>query len=76
MSATGQHHTIRPLLSFDSAIDYVYDCRWSPKHPCVFAQVDGQGRLDFWNLAESAEVCVLTAGETTGTNSFSILTYI
>lgn len=46
----------RPLLSFEDNSDYVYDARWSPIHPAVFASVDGTGRLDVWNLNGDTEV--------------------
>ena len=40
----------RPLHSFETNGDYVYDVAWSPIHPALFAAVDGTGRLDLWNL--------------------------
>lgn len=40
----------RPLYSFEDNGDYVYDVAWSPTHPALFAAVDGNGRLDLWNL--------------------------
>jgi dynein intermediate chain len=46
----------RPLLSLEDNCDYVYDVRWSPVHPAVFAAVDGTGRLDVWNLNGDTEV--------------------
>lgn len=44
-----------PLLSFDESNDYVYDICWHPTHPAVFAQVDGAGNLDFYNLNVDSE---------------------
>ncbi|TKY88926.1 hypothetical protein EX895_002167 [Sporisorium graminicola] len=38
------------ILSFEESNDYIYDVAWSPSHPAVFAQVDGTGRLDVFNL--------------------------
>lgn len=29
---------------------------WSPIHPALFASVDGNGRLDLWNLNQDTEV--------------------
>ena len=49
----------KPLHSFEDNSDYVYDVRWSPVHPALFATVDGMGRLDLWNLNNDAEVRVL-----------------
>ena len=46
----------RPLYSFEDNGDYVYDVRWSPIHPALFACVDGMGRLDLWNLNNDTEV--------------------
>ncbi|KAJ9449445.1 Cytoplasmic dynein 1 intermediate chain [Diplonema papillatum] len=45
----------KPIFSFDEYTDYVYDVRWSPVHPAVFASVDGSGTLSVWNLLESME---------------------
>uniref|UniRef100_A0A673KAZ9 Cytoplasmic dynein 1 intermediate chain 1-like n=1 Tax=Sinocyclocheilus rhinocerous TaxID=307959 RepID=A0A673KAZ9_9TELE len=46
----------KPLYSFEDNADYVYDVMWSPVHPAVFATVDGNGRLDLWNLNNYTEV--------------------
>lgn len=45
----------KPLLTFESASDYVYDVRWSPTNPGLFATVDGTGCLDVWNLCKDVE---------------------
>lgn len=56
VSDTGSASTLHtPLLSFDESNDYVYDIRWHPTHPAVFAQVDGTGNLDFYNLNVDSE---------------------
>uniref|UniRef100_A0A7S1KLW8 Guanine nucleotide-binding protein subunit beta-like protein n=1 Tax=Percolomonas cosmopolitus TaxID=63605 RepID=A0A7S1KLW8_9EUKA len=39
-----------PLHVFSEYSDYVYDVKWSPVHPAVFATVDGEGCLKVWNL--------------------------
>ncbi|CAL1534804.1 unnamed protein product [Lymnaea stagnalis] len=44
------------IHSFEDNNDYVYDVRWSPVHPALFASVDGEGRLDLWNLNSETEV--------------------
>ncbi|KAJ2083481.1 hypothetical protein H4R24_000754 [Coemansia sp. RSA 988] len=49
---------IRPLHVFDAFDDYVYDARWSPIHPSVFASADGTGRLALWNLNLDIELPV------------------
>merc|ERR1711865_110535 len=45
-----------PLHSFENGSDYVYDVKWSPTHPAVFASVDGSGTLSVWNLNEDYEM--------------------
>jgi dynein intermediate chain len=52
-SASG---SLRPLHTCEEATDYVYDARWHPLHPALFAQVDGSGHLDLFNLNVDAEV--------------------
>ncbi|KAJ2152316.1 hypothetical protein IW139_006072 [Coemansia sp. RSA 353] len=47
---------VKPLHVFDAFDDYVYDARWSPVHPSVFASVDGTGRLALWNLNQDIEL--------------------
>ncbi|CAL8075770.1 unnamed protein product [Calicophoron daubneyi] len=46
----------KPLHTFEDYFDYVYDARWSPVHPAVFAAVDGAGHLDIWNVNHDVEV--------------------
>ena len=46
----------KPLYSFESFSDNVYDVKWSPVNPSVFATVDGGGSLDIWNLSRETEV--------------------
>lgn len=46
----------KPLYSFEDNGDYVYDVKWSPIHPALFACVDGMGRLDVWNLNNDTEL--------------------
>ncbi|XP_037028502.1 cytoplasmic dynein 1 intermediate chain isoform X5 [Bradysia coprophila] len=48
----------KPLYSFEDNSDYVMDVAWSPIHPALFAGVDGNGRLDLWNLNQDTEVPV------------------
>jgi dynein intermediate chain, cytosolic len=48
--------TVSPIYSFDEADDYVYDVKWHPAHPAVFASVDGSGKFDLWNLNADTEV--------------------
>ena len=46
-----------PLLEFIRE-DVVYDARWSPHRPAVFALVDGSGSLEVWDLNVDTEVPV------------------
>ncbi|KAI9199746.1 WD40-repeat-containing domain protein [Polychytrium aggregatum] len=48
--------TVAPLYSFNEADDYVYDVKWSPVHPALFAAVDGSGRISFYNLNQETEI--------------------
>eukprot|EP00927_Polykrikos_kofoidii_P037870 TRINITY_DN32076_c0_g1_i1.p1 TRINITY_DN32076_c0_g1~~TRINITY_DN32076_c0_g1_i1.p1 ORF type:complete len:664 (+),score=128.67 TRINITY_DN32076_c0_g1_i1:65-1993(+) len=47
-----------PVLSLDSFEDYVYDARWHPTHPAIFASVDGEGHVDLWDLNRNLETPV------------------
>lgn len=46
----------RVINSFEDNNDYLYDVRWSPVHPQLFATADGNGRLDIWNTTSEAEL--------------------
>lgn len=43
-------------MTFDQNDDYVYDVKWHPTNPSLFACVDGLGKLDFWDLNKDVEV--------------------
>lgn len=47
--------TVKPLLTIEEASDYVYDVAWHPVHPALFAQVDGTGHADVFNLNVDVE---------------------
>jgi dynein intermediate chain len=49
---------IRPIYSFESATDYILDCKWAPGNPAVFSAVDGSGAMDVWSLLCDFEVCI------------------
>jgi dynein intermediate chain len=38
------------VYSFEYTNDYVYDVKWCPTHPALFASGDGRGFLELWNL--------------------------
>jgi dynein intermediate chain len=48
-----------PLLSFESAEDYIYDVCWNRSNPHLFASVDGEGFVDLWDLSKDLEIPLL-----------------
>lgn len=46
--------SISPLIDFVRE-DVVYDAKWSPTKPSVFALVDGAGWLELWDIAVETE---------------------
>ncbi|KYK59974.1 cytoplasmic dynein 1 intermediate chain 2 [Drechmeria coniospora] len=46
--------SIAPLIDFVRE-DVVYDAKWSPVKPSVFALVDGAGWLELWDIAVETE---------------------
>lgn len=52
--------TYTPVMDFVRE-DVVYDARWSPHRPSVFALVDGGGHLEVWDLNVDTEVPVARA---------------
>ena len=44
-----------PIASFEASQDYVFDVKWSPIHPGVFASCDAEGYVDVWNLNTDIE---------------------
>lgn len=52
---------VPPLHSFDEADDYIFDVKWHPSHPALFANVDGTGKFDLWNLNVDMEVPLVSA---------------
>jgi dynein cytoplasmic 1 intermediate chain len=53
-----QNSSAAPLHSFEDSSDYVSDIKWSPRHPALFASVDGTGTLRLWNLNRDTEAPV------------------
>ncbi|KAF2874764.1 cytoplasmic dynein 1 intermediate chain 2 [Massariosphaeria phaeospora] len=53
---SSQQH-VTPLLDI-AREDLVYDARWSPVKPSVFALVDGAGTLEVWDINVDVEVPV------------------
>ncbi|KAJ3431161.1 cytoplasmic dynein 1 intermediate chain-related [Anaeramoeba flamelloides] len=44
-----------PLLTFEESNEYVYDVKWSPIHPSLFASVNGGGELFVWDFNRDNE---------------------
>lgn len=55
--ASGTAQQVTPVLDI-SREDLVYDARWSPVKPSVFALVDGAGSLELWDINIDVEVPV------------------
>ncbi|KAF2133008.1 WD40 repeat-like protein [Dothidotthia symphoricarpi CBS 119687] len=53
----GTAQQVTPVLDI-AREDLVYDVRWSPVKPSVFALVDGAGSLEVWDLNRDVEVPV------------------
>lgn len=53
-TAGASEGNMTPLLDFVRE-DVVYDAKWSPIKPSVFALVDGAGSLEFWDIAVETE---------------------
>ena len=51
----------KPIYSFEDGNDYLFDVRWSPIHPALFATADGLGKLDIWNLNNDTELPTASA---------------
>lgn len=54
---TNSGEIVKPLLDLPRE-DVVYDARWSPQRPGVFAAVDGAGNVEVWDLTVDTEVPV------------------
>lgn len=50
---------LEPVLTFESAQEYVYDAQWSPTHPSIFASCDGEGYVDIWNINANTEMPIV-----------------
>ncbi|KAE9978437.1 hypothetical protein BLS_000654 [Venturia inaequalis] len=60
-AASGSAHIQGPVLDF-SREDLVFDAKWSPTRPGIFALVDGAGMLEIWDLNADIEVPVQRVG--------------
>ncbi|EEP76665.1 hypothetical protein UREG_01514 [Uncinocarpus reesii 1704] len=64
-SSTAAMQTVSPILDLTRE-DVVYDARWSPNRPGVFALVTGAGSLEVWDLCTETEVPTAWATPTSG----------
>ena len=55
--STSNVQEVHPIIEF-AREDVVYDARWSPHKPGVFALVDGAGSVEVWDLVYDVEVPV------------------
>jgi dynein intermediate chain len=39
-----------PIYQFYGSNDFVYDVKWNPFQPNIFAACDGDGNVDVWGL--------------------------
>jgi len=60
-AALGSAQVQGPVLDF-SREDLVFDAKWSPTRPGIFALVDGAGMLEIWDLNADIEVPVQRVG--------------
>lgn len=54
-SSTTPAQVVSPVLDIPRE-DVVYDARWSPHRPGVFALVDGAGYVEVWDLCTETEI--------------------
>jgi dynein intermediate chain len=59
----------RVLHSFADSGDCVFDARWSPAHPSVFATGDGQGRLCAWDISTGLDAPIMEVAPCSGGSS-------
>ena len=59
-TVTGAADIVTPLTTIPS-IDSIYDARWHPLRPSIFASVSATGNLDVYDLLASPEVPVASA---------------
>ncbi|EQL36790.1 dynein intermediate chain, cytosolic, variant [Blastomyces dermatitidis ER-3] len=67
-SATTPAQVVSPVLELNRE-DVVYDARWSPHRPGVFALVDGAGSVEVWDLCTDTEVYAARATPTKARNA-------
>lgn len=46
----------KPYITLDVNDDYVYDTKWHPTNPSLFASCGASGRLDLWDFNKETEM--------------------
>lgn len=49
----------KPLITFESSDDYVYDVCWNRANPSLFSAVDGEGYIHLWDISKDTEAPIL-----------------
>lgn len=48
------------MLTFENSEDYVYQSKFHPLNPSLFTTVDGQGKLDIWDININTETPIIS----------------
>ncbi|KAF8537954.1 WD40-repeat-containing domain protein [Trichophaea hybrida] len=59
-NTSGTSSVATPIIEFNRE-DVVYDTRWSPTKPGIFALVDGSGSLEVWDITIDNEIPIAKA---------------
>jgi len=65
--SSNQAQSISPILDIPRE-DLIYDAKWAPHKPSVFACVTGAGELEIFDLTYDTEVPIVKASPTRGKN--------
>ena len=49
----------KPLITFESSDDYVYDIVWNRANPSLFSAVDGEGYIHLWDISKSLDAPIV-----------------
>lgn len=45
-----------PLKTFENSEDFIYDVKWNPSNPSLFASVNNEGCIDLFDLTKDLEL--------------------
>lgn len=68
-SSSNDSELIPPILTFNRS-DMVYDVSWCPSSPGVFANVEGTGHVELWDLSRDMEVPLSRAKPSSQNDSY------